>query len=56
MAKIETALSSEQILEGMHQLSDEEKRTLAASVLSDPKLEAFVEELDDNLVCERVIK
>ena len=41
MAKLETALSLAQILEGMRQLSDEEKRTLASSVLSDPKLEGF---------------
>jgi len=53
MAKLETALSLEQILEGMRQLSDEEKRALASIVLSDPSLEAFVEELDDNLTCER---
>lgn len=55
MTKLETALSVEQILEGMRQLSDEEKRTLASSVLSDPGLEAFVEELDDNLTCERAV-
>ena len=53
MAKLETALSLEQILEGMRQLNDQEKRALASSVLTDPKLEAFVEELDDNLTCER---
>ena len=53
MAKLETALSLDQILEGMRQLSDEEKRALASTVLSDPKLEAFVEELDDSLTCER---
>jgi hypothetical protein len=55
MAKLETALSLEQILEGMRQLSDAEKRELASSVLSDPKLEGFVEELDDNLMCERAV-
>ena len=53
MTKLETALSLEQILEGMRQLSDQEKRALASAVLSDPRLEAFVEELDDNLTCER---
>ncbi len=37
MAKLETALSLEQILEGMRQLSDQEKRALAAMVLSDKK-------------------
>jgi hypothetical protein len=53
MAKLETALSLEQILEGMRQLSDQEKRALASIIVSDPRLEAFVEELDDNLTCER---
>jgi len=55
MAKLEIALSLEQILEGMSQLSDQEKRTLASVILSDPRLEAFVEELDDNLTCERAL-
>jgi hypothetical protein len=55
MAKLETALSLEQIVEGMRQISDEEKRALASIVLSDPSLEAFVEELDDNPMCERAI-
>lgn len=53
MAKLETALSLEQILEGMRQLSDQEKRALASVVLSDPSLEAFVEEVDDALTSER---
>lgn len=55
MNKVEIALSLEQILDGMRQLSDQEKRTLASVVLSDPKLEAFVEELDDHLMCERAL-
>jgi hypothetical protein len=55
MAKLETAPSIEQILEGMRQLSDEEKRALASIVLSDKRLEAFVEELNDNLTCERAV-
>jgi len=55
MAKLETALSLEQILEGMRQLSEQEKRALASAVLSDPTLEAFVEELDDSLTCERAV-
>lgn len=53
MAKLETALSIEQILEGMRQLSDQEKRALASTVLVDPSFEAFVEEIDDTLACER---
>ena len=55
MAKLEAAMSLKQILEGMRQLSDQEKRALASIVLSDPRLEAFVEELDDNLMCERAL-
>lgn len=55
MAKLETPLSLEQILEGIRQLSDQEKRELASIVLSDPGIEAFLEELDDNLACERAI-
>ena len=55
MSKVETALNVEQILEGMRQLSDEEKRALASTVLTDPTLEAFVEELDDSLTCERAV-
>lgn len=53
MNKVEIALSLEQILEGMRQLNDQEKRKLASVVLLDSKLEAFVEELDDQLTCER---
>jgi hypothetical protein len=55
MAKLETAFSVEQIVEGMRQLSDQEKRALASIILSDPGLEAFVEELDDHLMCERAV-
>jgi hypothetical protein len=54
MAKLETALSVEQILEGIRQLSAEEKRALASAVLLDPSFEAFVEEIDDTLSCDRV--
>jgi hypothetical protein len=55
MAKLETALSLEQIVEGIRQLSDQEKRALASIILSDPKLEAFVEELDDSLTCDQAL-
>jgi hypothetical protein len=55
MDKVELALSLEQILEGMRQLSDQEKRALASVVLSDPRLEAFVEEFEDHLACERAL-
>jgi len=40
----------------MHQLSEEEQRSLAAAVLQDRKLEAFVEELEDHLMCERAVE
>lgn len=53
MAKLEIALTLEQILDNLHQLSSQEQRTLAAAVLNDRRLEAFVEELEDQLACER---
>jgi hypothetical protein len=55
MNKVELTLSLEQILESMRQLSDQEKRALASVVLSDPGMEAFVEELDDHLMSERAL-
>jgi hypothetical protein len=45
-------MTIENILEGMHQLSENEQRSLAVAVLADRKLEAFVEELEDHLNCE----
>ncbi len=56
MAKLESALSLEQILDGIRHLSEQEQRALAASVLADPSIESFVEEMDDSLSCERVSK
>ena len=55
MAKFEAALSLEQIVKGMRHLNNEEQRALASMVLSDPRLESFVEELDDHLTCERAV-
>ncbi len=52
MAKLQTPSMLEQILEHMHQLSGQEQRALANKVLTDRKLEAFVEELDNQLTCE----
>ena len=52
MAKLQTPAMLEQILENMHQLSGDEQRALANKVLNDRALEAFVEELDDQLACE----
>ena len=53
MAKLKSGLSLEQIIEGIRELSEQEQRVLASAVLADPSVESFVEELDDNLSCER---
>jgi hypothetical protein len=53
MAKLETLPTLEQILDDIHRLSNQEQRVLAAAVLKDRRLEAFVEELDDQLDCEQ---
>ena len=53
MIKVETAPRVENLIAEMRQLSEEEQRTLAGAVLQERKLEAFVEELDDHLSCER---
>lgn len=53
MPKIDIVLNVEQIVENIRQLSEEDQRKLAASVLQDRNLEPFVEELEDMLACER---
>ena len=53
MSRVNIASSIENIVDEMHQLSETEQRDLAAAVLSDRKLEAFVEELEDHLSVER---
>ena len=53
MSKVNTLTTVENIVNEMHQLSEEGQRALAAVVLEDQKLEAFVEELEDHLSCER---
>ena len=53
MSRVNTASSIENIVDEMHQLSESEQRALAVAVLGDLKLEAFVEELEDQLSCER---
>ena len=53
MSRVETAQSIDNIVEEMHQLSEDEQRSLAVLVLQDRKLEPFVEELEDHLMCER---
>ena len=45
-----------QIVEKMSRLSEEEQRTFAATVLQNQQLEAFVEELEDHLMCESAVK
>jgi hypothetical protein len=53
MSKVKSASSIESIIDDMHQLSENEQRTLAGAILGDRKLEAFVEELEDHLSCEK---
>ena len=53
MSRVNTLTTVENIVNEMHQLSDTEQRALAAVILEDRKLEAFVEELEDHLGCER---
>ena len=53
MIKVETAPGVESLIAEMRQLSEQEQRTLAGAVLQERGLEAFVEELDDHLSCER---
>jgi ABC-type uncharacterized transport system involved in gliding motility auxiliary subunit len=56
MSKVKAMPNIESIIHGMQQLSEDEQRTLAALVLEDGKLEAFVEELEDHLNCERAVE
>ena len=53
MSRVNTHTTVESIVDNMHKLSEDEQRALAAVVLEDQKLEAFVEELEDQLSCER---
>ena len=53
MINIETVPKVESLIAEMRQLSEEEQRSLAGAVLEDRQLEAFVEELDDHLNCEK---
>ena len=53
MMKVETAPRIDNLIAEMCKLSEEEQRTLAVEVLENRRLEAFVEELDDHLTCER---
>ena len=53
MIKVETRPSIENLVADMRQLSEDDQRALAGAVLQERQLEAFVEELDDHLSCER---
>ena len=56
MAKLATPSVIDHILESMRGLAEADQRTLAAAVLNDRRLEAFVEELDDHLACEKSVE
>ena len=53
MSTLKTSPSVKSIVAEIQHLSDEEQRTLAAAVLEDRLLESFVEELEDQLSCEK---
>lgn len=55
MSTLKTSPSVESIVAEIQQLSEEEQRTLAAAVLQDRLLESFVEELEDQLSCEKAV-
>ena len=44
------------LVETMRRLSEDQQRGLAAAVLQERKLEAFVEELEDHLMCETAVE
>ena len=50
MSRVKTLPNVESIVAEIQHLSDEEQRALAAAVLQDRDLEAFVEELEISLV------
>ena len=52
MSRVRTAPTIKNIIDDMHQLSQDDQRALAGAILDDRKLEAFVEELEDHLGCE----
>lgn len=56
MMKVETAPRIDNLIAELCKLSEEEQRTLAGAVLENRRLEAFVEELDDHLSCEKAAK
>lgn len=56
MAKLATPSVVDQIVESMRMLPEADQRILAVAVLNDRRLEAFVEELDDHLACEKAVE
>ena len=56
MPDIGPSLKVKQIAENIRRLSEEDQRKLAALVLQDRGLEAFVEELEDSLACEKALE
>ena len=55
MSRVNTLPSVESIIEEMQHLSQDQQRALAAAVLQDRRLEAFVEEIEDQLSCEQAV-
>jgi len=56
MPDIGPSLKLKHIAENIRRLSEEDQRKLAALVLQDRGLEAFVEELEDSLACEKALE
>ena len=55
MSIVKTAPTVKDLIAEMGQLSQEDQRSLANAVLNERTLEAFVEELEDQLSCERAV-
>jgi len=55
MSSVKTTPSVKALIAEMGQLSQEDQRSLANAVLNERTLEAFVEELEDQLSCERAV-
>ena len=55
MSRVNTLPTVEGIIADMQHLSEHQQRALAAAVLQDRALEAFVEELEDHLSCEQAV-
>jgi hypothetical protein len=55
MSIVKTGPTVKDLVAEMGQLSQDDQRSLASAVLNEPTLEAFVEELEDQLSCERAV-